>query len=188
MAQSLASMNVMKVAGMWCGAAVLAAVLISHRDQIGALISEHASQSERQAQARPTEPKGELRRSSGVVELRANPRNGHFETKVQINGRTVDVMVDTGATVVALSWEDARAAGIHVTPADFTGIVNTANGKARVAPVTLDTVSIDDIQVRNVRGVVSERGAMTVSLLGMSFLSRVKSEMGDGILTLKEAR
>ena len=121
-----------------------------------------------------------------TVELRAN-LNGHFETRVMINGRPVDTMVDTGATVVALSYEDARAAGIFVGPADYTQRVRTANGDARVASVMLDTVSIDEITVRNVAAVVSEPGTKHPTLLGMSFLSRLsKTEMSRGLLTLQQ--
>ncbi len=70
----------------------------------------------------------------------------------------INVMVDTGASMVALTYEDARAIGIFVRDSDFTMRVSTANGYARVAPVTLDRVSIGDITVRNVRGAVMEAG------------------------------
>ena len=67
-------------------------------------------------------------------------------------------MVDTGASIVALTYEDAERAGVYVRDSDFTQRVRTANGMARVAPVTLDRVSIGDITVRNVPAAVSERG------------------------------
>ncbi len=190
MAYSLATINVMKVAGLWFGAAALAAVAFVNKDGIGATIAGQAPEHSRaveQTRVNTVATSGGTRRSSDrVVELRAN-RSGHFETRVLINGRAIDAMVDTGATVVALSWDDARAAGLHVTPADFTGIVGTANGTARVAPVTLDSVSIDDIVIRNVKAVVSERGAMSTSLLGMSFLGRLeKAEMSRGVMILQE--
>lgn len=124
--------------------------------------------------------------ASGTVELKAG-RNGHFHTDAEINGRNVEVLVDTGATMVALTYEDAERAGIRPQPADFTQAVSTANGVARVAPVILDRVSIGDITVRGVRAVVSERGRLTTTLLGMTFLSRLERvDMRSGVLVLED--
>ncbi len=100
-------------------------------------------------------------------------RNGHFNTEAEINGRPIEVMIDTGATMVALSYEDAERAGLYLNDSDFTGAVTTANGVARVAPVTLDQVSIGDITVHDVPAAVTEPGRLKTSLLGMSFLSRL---------------
>jgi aspartyl protease family protein len=124
--------------------------------------------------------------SSGGVELRAG-RHGHFETRAEINGRSVEVMVDTGASLIALTFEDAERAGIYVKDSDFTQRSQTANGVARAAPVMLDRVSIGDITVRNVRASVAERGRLHVTLLGMTFLSRLsRTEMRGGTLVLYE--
>lgn len=111
--------------------------------------------------------------------------NGHYLAKADINGRTVEVMVDTGASVVALTWDDARRAGLYVKDADFTHAVSTANGTARVAPVTLQQVRIGDLTVRNVAAVVSEPHKLQTTLLGMSFLGRLKRvDMRAGTLVL----
>lgn len=124
--------------------------------------------------------------SGGAVELRAE-RNGHFLAQAEINGRAVEIMVDTGATFVALSHEDAEHAGIYLKPQDFTHTVGTANGRARVAPVSLARVAIGDIVVRNVDALVSEPGKLQTSLLGMSFLRRLSSfEMRSGALFLRD--
>ena len=121
-----------------------------------------------------------------VVEIEAG-RGGHFRTEAEINGREIDVMVDTGATMVALSYEDAERAGIYLNASDFTRGVHTANGVARVAPVTLDRVTIGDITVRNVPAAVAARGRLRTSLLGMSFLSRLsRFDMRSGTLVLQE--
>lgn len=125
-------------------------------------------------------------RFTSPIEIKAG-RNGHFRTEAEINGRRVAVMVDTGATIVALSYEDAERAGIYLNASDFTGAVSTANGIARVAPVTLARVSIGDITVRNVPAAVAERGRLKTSLLGMSFLSRLsRFDMRSGVLVLEE--
>ena len=122
----------------------------------------------------------------GYVELDAD-RYGHYRTALEVNGRRIDAMVDTGATMVALSHEDARRAGIMLGRKDYTHRVRTANGIAKVAPVTLTRVRLGDIIVRNVRGVVSEPGAMKGTLLGMSFLSRLsRFEIRSGRLILQE--
>ena len=129
---------------------------------------------------------GEPARSGYSVELEAGD-NGHYHADAEINGRSVNVMVDTGASMVALTYEDAEAAGIYLRDSDFTQRASTANGIARIAPVTLDRVSIGDITVRNVQAAVSERGQLSTTLLGMTFLSRLEHiEMSGGKLHLKD--
>jgi aspartyl protease family protein len=112
---------------------------------------------------------------------------GHYLADAEINGRRVSVLVDTGASQVALSFEDASQAGIYMRDSDFTQLVRTANGVARVAPIVLDRVSIGDITVRNVPASVSERGALGTTLLGMSFLRRLgRVDMRGSTLVLHE--
>jgi aspartyl protease family protein len=124
--------------------------------------------------------------SSTTVELKAK-RNGHFLTEASVNGRSIEVMVDTGASIVALTYEDAERAGIYVKPSDFTHRVSTANGVAKVAPVMLDRVQIGEILVRDVRATVSEPGKLNSTLLGMTFLGRLsRTEMRQGTLILQE--
>jgi aspartyl protease family protein len=125
-------------------------------------------------------------RSPYDVTLAANDQ-GHFETEAELNGRSVDVMVDTGATIVAMTYEDAERAGIYLKPSDFTHKVSTANGEAKVAPVTISSVSIGSITVRNVEGAVAESGKLHKTLLGMSFLNRLsRVEMRSKNLVLQE--
>lgn len=124
--------------------------------------------------------------TSGTVSLPAGAY-GHFEAEAEINGRTIDVMVDTGASLVALTYDDAERLGIYVKPSDFTYAAKTANGTARVAPVTISRIRIGDITVRNVPAVVSEHGKSERTLLGMSFLGRLsRVEMRGGTLVLQE--
>lgn len=135
-----------------------------------------------EAQARTKESA----KRSGTVEIRAGA-SGHYRAEAEVNGRPVEVMVDTGATMVALTYEDAERAGIRLRPSDFSRSVTTANGVARVAPVTLERISIGDITVRNVAASVSERGRLNTTLLGMSFLSRLERvDMRSGILVLED--
>ena len=97
---------------------------------------------------------------------------GHFITTADINGREIKVLVDTGATAVALSYEDAEAAGLKPHSLDFTVRVSTANGEGKAARVKLRHVMINSVKVRDVDGLVLQEGAMNGTLLGMSFLAR----------------
>jgi aspartyl protease family protein len=126
--------------------------------------------------------KREIRRQ---VALAADSR-GHFVTMARINGRKVPVLVDTGATSVAISDETARSLGYYLTKSDFTGRVSTANGVIPVARVTLREVTLGTVTVRNVEAAVSP-GDLGVNLLGMSFLGRLsKFEVNDGELVLTQ--
>ena len=98
--------------------------------------------------------------------------NGHFYVDADVNGARIHFLVDTGASVVVLSPDDARAAGVSVGDSDFSGVVSTANGETRVAPVTLRTIGLDQLNLFDVEGVVVDH-AMPVSLLGMSALKRL---------------
>lgn len=123
---------------------------------------------------------------NGTEELKAFA-DGHYYARAEINGRPIDVMVDTGASMVALTYEDAERAGLRLKPSDFTNQVSTANGVAAVAPVMLDRVSIGRITVRNVRAAVCERGRLEKTLLGMNFLSRLERVgISQGRLVLVE--
>ena len=129
----------------------------------------------------PDEP-----RSLEGVELRAD-RSGHFAANLEINGRPVEALVDTGATIVMLTYEDAQRAGVFLRDRDFTMQMQTANGIAKAAPVTLERVSIGSITVRNVQAGVGEPGLLRTNLLGMSFLKRLnKFEIRSGTLVLQD--
>jgi len=108
----------------------------------------------------------------GMVRLRA-AENGHFLSEAEINGRPVNVVVDTGATGVALTYEDAREIGLRLSEEDFTMESQTANGISRIAPIMLDKVQIGDIEVRDVEAFVAQPGRLFQTLLGMSFLKRL---------------
>ena len=95
--------------------------------------------------------------------------NGHFYPKVTINGKPIRLMVDTGATLVALSAEDVRKIGINPQTLQFTEEAGTANGVVRQAPIMLSEITIEGIVLRNV--LASCCVASTDSLLGMSALN-----------------
>jgi aspartyl protease family protein len=101
--------------------------------------------------------------------------NGHFEADVEINGQTISMLVDTGASMVALSREDAERVGIIPDNLTYSMNVMTANGRTQAAPVTLSEVAIGPIVRNNVTASVAEDGKLDQSLLGMSFLETLGS-------------
>lgn len=107
-------------------------------------------------------------------------RGGHFVVATSLNNATVDMMVDTGASVVTLTPEDARLAGIRTRELDYRVPVQTANGTTLAAPVVLDRVMIGPIVRRNVAALVTAPGMLEQSLLGLNFLSSLDSYTFSG--------
>lgn len=99
--------------------------------------------------------------------------DGHFRINGSVNGAPVTFLLDTGATMVLLTAEDARAAGIDPPRSAYSLPVSTANGIARVAPASLDSVTVGSIEESDVGAAVAPPGQVSSSLLGMSFLSRL---------------
>jgi aspartyl protease family protein len=96
------------------------------------------------------------------------------------------MMVDTGATIVALTSADAAAIGLQPAPAEYRASVSTANGTVKVAPVRIREIRIGEIVVRDVAAVVMPPGALGRSLLGMSFLRQLRSfDVTRGQLTMR---
>jgi aspartyl protease family protein len=116
------------------------------------------------------------------VEIAA-ANDGHFYVDAEINFRPVHLMVDTGATVVALRQSDAEAAGIRLQRGDFTNPVQTANGTTMAAQTLLDSIVVEDVEVRNIRALVIPDDQLSISLLGGSFLNGLQRfEVADGTL------
>lgn len=102
-------------------------------------------------------------------------RNGHFAAQVEVNGVTVPMMVDTGASSVVLSYDDAQRLGLDPASLAFSATVMTANGRASAAPVILRDVAVGPIFRSRVQALVGTQGSLDGSLLGMSFLSTLSS-------------
>lgn len=125
---------------------------------------------------------GSASASSGSVVLNPDAR-GHYVTLGQINGGTVQFLVDTGATLIALPAAEARRLGINYSNAP-RGYTETANGKALAYRVKFDSVKVGDITLFGVDGVVLEGDGLKVTLLGMSFLNRTDMRRDGQTLTL----
>ena len=111
----------------------------------------------------------------GHTVLIARSSGGGFSIAAQINGARVTLALDTGASSVVLTQEAAKAAGLPVEVLTYTVNVETANGRARAAPVTLDRLAVGSIVERSVPALVAQPGQLHTSLLGMSFLNRLES-------------
>ena len=122
------------------------------------------------------------RPSTHSLVYRADSR-GHVALTAMVNGAPIRFLVDTGASRVTLTADDARVAGIGRSELTFNQQSQTANGLAREAPVTLREIRIEQLSIDNVPAAINDN--LKVSLLGMSFLKRLKSfEMRDGALTI----
>ena len=98
--------------------------------------------------------------------------DGHYYLTALVNGTPVRFVVDTGASQVVLTQKDAESAGIALADLVYSGRANTANGRVRIAPVRLDSIDVDGVEMRNIRASVNE-GQMGTSLLGMTYLSPI---------------
>ncbi|WP_335946049.1 retropepsin-like aspartic protease family protein [Salipiger bermudensis] len=120
----------------------------------------------------------------GRVELPRAP-DGHYYVSLDLNGVPTRFVIDTGATGMVLSRNDAERAGLTPDQLIFRGQANTANGMVRTAPVRLESVALGPFTDRNVRAYVNE-GEMRTSLLGMSYLQRFdRLEISNGRLILE---
>lgn len=174
----------------WVAAAALLALTITNFDAIRAfnrqmLGIENSDTPNAAVADRSGNDVASSSRTSGRVELAAND-HGHYAAEADINGRHISLMVDTGASLVVLTYDDAMRAGVYVRDSDFTAQSRTANGIAKNAIVTLNEVCIESVCVKNVKAMVAERDRLHISLLGMTFLSRLQRvDIKSGRLTLE---
>jgi len=102
-------------------------------------------------------------------------RSGEYFVDTQVNGARIGMVLDTGASSVVLTPEAAKAAGLPLEVLSYSVTIETANGRARAAAVTLDRIAVGSIVERSVPALVAQPGQLRVSLLGMSFLNRLAS-------------
>jgi aspartyl protease family protein len=114
-------------------------------------------------------------------------QRGHFQAEARVDGRRMDFLVDTGASVVAIPEREAARLSIRPSRRDYTVQMKTANGTVMAAPTQLRMVEVGGIIVRDVPAVVMPDAALGENLLGMSFLSRLRRfEIADGRLVLEQ--
>jgi aspartyl protease family protein len=127
---------------------------------------------------------GPARSSGGNEIVLAAGRNGHFRTIGQINGKSVEFMVDTGASVVSLGQVEADRLGLDYKNG-VAGIARTANGSVPMRVIVLNSVRIGDVEVANVEAAVHP-GSLGVVLLGNSFLTRFQMRRENDVLRLEK--
>lgn len=112
--------------------------------------------------------------------------DGHFVARVSINGSSVAMLVDTGATTIVLKPQDARAVGIDTDRLRYVIPVQTANGPAMAAAVRVRSIGVGPIAFEGLEALVTRPGALKESLLGMNFLRRLRSyEFSGDFLVLR---
>ncbi len=118
---------------------------------------------------------GNLAGETGDSVVIMRQMDGHFFVRADVNGATMTLMVDTGASFVTLTVADALRIGIDPATLSYHLPIRTANGMIQAAPVTIDRIAIGSIEHRNVQALVSPAGALDESLLGLSFLNSLRS-------------
>ncbi len=167
---------------MWAGIAAGAALLYSYRSELPQLTDDLIAMVAPQGSTLNVPAPVETER---MVRLRRQP-GGHFVVHAVVNGEAVEMVIDTGATTVVLRAIDAQQLGIDTAKLNYSVPVETANGSAFAAPVKLQSVLIGPVGVGNVDALVLQPGKLDRSLLGMSFLSRLKSyEFSGNFLSLR---
>ncbi|TDX77758.1 aspartyl protease family protein [Neorhizobium sp. R1-B] len=130
------------------------------------------------AAAEPAQPQS-VAAAAGSAVLEADGR-GHFNGTFRINGKSVDGLVDTGASLVAINESTARKLGFGANSLDFRYTVNTANGGTDAARVVLGRIEIGGVRVKDVDAFVLHDKALSGTLVGMSFLKKLKSFQVQG--------
>jgi aspartyl protease family protein len=166
-------------------ALVMAAITPQLIERTG--LSSRAAKAPQAMTARPA-PSSEQAPSFGARSLTVRAdRRGHFQVDARVDGRRMDFLVDTGATVIAIPEREAARLGIHPARRDYTAQIRTANGTLYGAPTRLGMVEVGGLTVRDVEAVIMPDGALGQNLLGMSFLSRLRRfEFTDGRLVLEQ--
>ncbi|MCB1520545.1 MAG: TIGR02281 family clan AA aspartic protease [Hyphomicrobiaceae bacterium] len=167
---------------IWAALMLAAIVAYAYRDEVSIVANRVAGEFLPPGTAVEVEPRNKGERA---VRLRKR-RDGHFVARASVNGAALALLVDTGASTVVLRPVDAARAGIDVDKLTYTVAVNTANGIAYAAPVRLRAISIGGIEITNVDALVAKPGGLGESLLGMSFLRRLRSfDFSGDFLTLR---
>lgn len=158
----------------------------SHQETIHRLVAPFFGASQPEMRISAAQPVALRPQEGGGRQVRlAADSSGHFSGEFRLNGQRVEGMIDTGATVVALNRSTARRIGISPAQMDFVQKVDTANGLARAALVTIDRLQIGQISVNDVQAVVMDDTALSGTLIGMNFLSRLgKYQVENGTLLM----
>ncbi len=146
----------------------------SNRPEVIQEVQKQTSQAQNVAVNQQTQTPREKPLSGRKARIKMDDR-GHFVTDARMNGRRVPVLVDTGATSVAINKTTARKMGIRLSSSDFKYTVNTANGQTKAATAVIKRIEIGRVRVNNVRAMVLDDKSLKGTLLGMTFLGELRS-------------
>ncbi|MCK8782079.1 TIGR02281 family clan AA aspartic protease [Rhizobium sp. NTR19] len=159
--------------------ATIAAIAAVFATQIPALIDRAGPPSQVPATVEDAPPVQNAAYTPGTAVLEADGR-GHFEAAFRINGKPVEGLVDTGASLVAINETTARRLGFGANSLDFRYNVNTANGPTEAAHIKLSRMEIGGVRVQNIDAFVLRDRGLSGTLVGMSFLKKLKSFQVEG--------
>jgi aspartyl protease family protein len=166
----------------WGGLILVFVVGYSYRDELRNVVHRVSSEVTAPGTAARVDAQVDGERA---VRIRRRPE-GHFVARAEVNGTAMTMLVDTGASTVVLKPNDATRLGIDIDKLRYTVPVQTANGTTYAASVRLKTLAVGPIAFREVDALVSKPGALKDSLLGMTFLNRLRSyEFSGDYLTLR---
>lgn len=162
--------------GLWLWVLAAAAVLHANRAELVPLYDRlHGN----------IYPSVALTTAHGEASLR-RAWDGHYRAEAEVNGVRTRLMVDTGASMVLLPYEEARSFGIDPAALEFSLPVMTANGTAAVAPVRIASIRVGPVAVFDVEAAVAQPGMLKIGLLGMSFLDELsETSFRGGTLFLR---
>lgn len=156
----------LKTIGIWAGIVVLLVIAYNYRGDIVRVVDRMFS---------IVTPDQEITASIPNHVWVDRSTAGDFNVRVQVNGSSLPMLIDTGASSVVLTVEAARASGLPVDLLKYDVTIETAKGRSFAAAVVLDQIRIGNIVERRVPALIVRQGDLRMSLLGMSFLQRLDS-------------
>ena len=149
---------------VWLGAIAGLLTAFTFRDEATVIVRELRAE---------LMPSVALSRATGETELR-RAWDGHYRAQAEVNGVVLRLLVDTGASMVLIPYEQAAEIGINPDTLDYSMPVTTANGRSSVAPIRLSSIKIGQIAVFDIPAAVAQPGRLKTGLLGMSFLDKLE--------------
>lgn len=172
MATSLASMKAGSITTLFASALLIGWLAPGLKTTDGNAANDAAQTNETSAQARLAVNRSEeWLEGQGVL---TRQRDGHFYANASVDGVQLRFLVDTGASIIALTGDDAEALGLSWDEASLKPIGRGASGVVNGVPVRIDRIEIEGIEARGVEAAIIPEG-LDVSLLGQSFLSKVEN-------------
>lgn len=170
------------LAGMAAASPAIYQKLIDHADLA---MSQRAKETAADAKVMSVKAPAKSQPPGRTARIEADAK-GHFNAQFKFNGRRVEGLIDTGATVVAINASTARKIGVKLSSADFIHTVSTANGNAKAAAAMIDSLEVGRIRLEDIQVLVMEDKALSTTLVGMNVLNRLARYRVEGQVLLLE--